>query len=487
MGLKTKLGVLFIGVNLIIPSISQALILEPIKIDSSQGDPLYAEIPFYQANTQAPLQVSIAQPFEIGIPEATNPSKLAHYNFYVRQNNQGNGVIVITSNQPINDKNLSLLLKINDSGQLHIQQVRKPLPTRIQRLESSLQEQTLQPRIVTDEKALALNLPTTSKMVSEGQALQISNAPPPMLKALPKNVISAPTINTAAQNTISPVIPKPVTSETPVQSNNHVNTSVAPGSQAPLETSTIDNSSNLTISVTRRPANEGVTIPSQITTQQTVQNIQTPVEQPVQGEEAVIPKETMPTTVAQSHKVSANESLWVIASQIARAENLAIQDVMREIHQQNQHAFINGNANRLKQGAVLNIPSEYKTPVRKEPPKQGLSQTEQIARGKPTASQPTVEKQTQAHMSIVSNDSKGSLQGTNKAGQATPDQKNELTIQLQKERQTTLSLQNNVRQLDQQLKQKETRISLLNAKLAELEQQLKSRKLQQQAPTAKSN
>lgn len=479
MGLKNKLGVFFIGVHLFIPTIAQALILEPIKIDSSQGDPLYAEIPFHQANSQAPLQVSIAQPFEIGIAQATSPSKLAHFNFYVRQNNQGNGVIVITSNQPINDKNLSLLLKINDSGQVHIQQLRQSLPTRIQRLESSLQEKALQPRIVTDETALALNLPTASNVASQGQSLVIQKVNPPPLKmaqntaaaSTPSQItVVAPAAQAQATANISPTLSQPVT---PQKILNATNAEIT--------------SNNLSISITRRLPNEPAPLPTYA--QQNTPSLETASLKPVDtAKDLPAPKEAkaIAPTANNSHTVMANESLWAIASQIAKTENLAIQDVMKDIHAQNEHAFIHGNANRLKQGAVLNIPSEYKAPIRTENTKQ-QAQAKQPVSNTTAQAAPTAQKQNQAHMSIVSNDTKGAIQGTNKAGQSTSAQQNELTVQLKKERQSALSLQNSVRQLDQQLQQKETRISLLNAKLAELEQQLKIRKLEQKDQSTKTN
>ena len=144
MGLQHKFGVAFLqfglGLTTLTPTISHALTLDPVNIDSSRGEPLYAEIPFRQAQSKKSINVSIAQPFESGEVAVLNEAEYAHYNFYVRQNADGNGVIVITSSRAINSNVIDLTLKIEDAGQTRIQQVRGSLPSRIDRLKSSLNE-----------------------------------------------------------------------------------------------------------------------------------------------------------------------------------------------------------------------------------------------------------------------------------------------------------------------------------------------------------
>ena len=193
------------------------------------------------------------------------------------------------------------------------------------------------------------------------------------------------------------------------------------------------------------------------------------------------------TNAKEKHKVQANESLWGIANQIAKQENVPIQQVMNQIQKHNKHAFINGNPNQLKQGAILSLDYQYQatTPKPKAttlstPPKKPEATTAS------TASPPAkkAEKQSQAHMSIVAGDSKGTTQGSKAKG---IDKKvaNELTVRVRQARQSALGLQNNVRQLDRDLVAKEKRIALLNARLAELEQQLKKRQASETKPSEK--
>src|SRR5690606_30415318 len=57
------------------------------------------------------------------------------------------------------------------------------------------------------------------------------------------------------------------------------------------------------------------------------------------------PNQTPPTYVVQS-----NESLWGIASRIAEQQQRPVNEVMQQIKKDNEHAFIGGNANRLRKG-----------------------------------------------------------------------------------------------------------------------------------------
>lgn len=60
---------------------------------------------------------------------------------------------------------------------------------------------------------------------------------------------------------------------------------------------------------------------------------------------------------AAQYQVQRNDSLWVIAQQIAKENNLDIQTVMKQIQTQNPGAFINKDAGQLKADAKLSLPS----------------------------------------------------------------------------------------------------------------------------------
>lgn len=516
MGLQHKFGVAFLqfglGLTTLTPTISHALTLDPVNIDSSRGEPLYAEIPFRQAQSKKSINVSIAQPFESGEVAVLNEAEYAHYNFYVRQNADGNGVIVITSSRAINSNVIDLTLKIEDAGQTRIQQIRGSLPSRIDRLKSSLNETVLKPRYVTNDHDLKLNLPEVSNLPEENQ-LRVANVAPPIMQkqtvpvpvkssvksiglATSNNatppVVSAPTQQVARQTTSSTAVTKQNTEvsqhQTPPQkattkSNNTNTVASSPKGELNINVTRQDASQSVpkaeplkTVSPVAQQSSVKVTASSKTTTQRN------PVAEKAKTKTTTVKKvqKQIPprnTSAQEKHKVQANESLWGIANQIAKQESVPIQQVMKQIQEHNKHAFINGNPNQLKQGAILSLDYQYQatTPKPKAttlstPPKKPEATTAT------TASPPAkkAEKQSQAHMSIVAGDSKGTTQGSKAKG---IDKKvaNELTVRVRQARQSALGLQNNVRQLDRDLVAKENRIALLNARLAELEQQLKKR------------
>lgn len=516
MGLQHKFGVAFLqfglGLTTLTPTISHALTLDPVNIDSSRGEPLYAEIPFRQAQSKKSINVSIAQPFESGEVAVLNEAEYAHYNFYVRQNADGNGVIVITSSRAINSNVIDLTLKIEDAGQTRIQQVRGSLPSRIDRLKSSLNETVLKPRYVTNDQDLKLNLPEVSNLPEENQ-LRVANVAPPIMQ---KQTVPVPvkssvkSIGLATSNNATPPVVSAPTQQVARQTTSSTaatkhNTEVSQHQTPPQKATTKSINTNtvapspkgeLNISVTRRDANQPVPkaeplktvspVAQQSSTKVTASSKTATQRNPVAEKAKVkatsvkkVQKQIPPrnTSAQEKHKVQANESLWGIANQIAKQESVPIQQVMKQIQEHNKHAFINGNPNQLKQGAILSLDYQYQatTPKPKAttlstPPKKPEATTAS------TASPPAkkAEKQSQAHMSIVVGDSKGTTQGSKAKG---IDKKvaNELTVRVKQARQSALGLQKNVRQLDRDLVAKENRIALLNARLAELEQQLKKR------------
>lgn len=516
MGLQHKFGVAFLqfglGLTTLTPTISHALTLDPVNIDSSRGEPLYAEIPFRQAQSKKSINVSIAQPFESGEVAVLNEAEYAHYNFYVRQNADGNGVIVITSSRAINSNVIDLTLKIEDAGQTRIQQVRGSLPSRIDRLKSSLNETVLKPRYVTNDQDLKLNLPEVSNLPEENQ-LRVANVAPPIMQ---KETVPVPvkssvkSIGLATSNNATPPVVRAPTQQVARQTTSSTaatkhNTEVSQHQTPPQKATTKSINTNtvapspkgeLNINVTRRDASQPVPkaeplktvspVAQQSSAKVTASSKTTTQRNPVAEKAKVkatsvkkVQKQIPPrnTSAQEKHKVQANESLWGIANQIAKQESVPIQQVMKQIQEHNKHAFINGNPNQLKQGAILSLDYQYQatTPKPKAttlstPPKKPEATTAS------TASPPAkkAEKQSQAHMSIVAGDSKGTTQGS-KAKGINKKVANELTVRVRQARQSALGLQNNVRQLDRDLVAKENRIALLNARLAELEQQLKKR------------
>lgn len=329
-----------------------ALTFSQPDIQSSENQLLYVEVPYSGANNNQNLSASLANNddlIKIGISPTQN---LGDLNFFVRRTSVEDGVIVITSSHPIQEKDLKIVFRVKDGDALHLQQVETSLNGQLNEKTLPLKknEQVLIPQQLTQEQEQALNLP-------ESQAY----APQP-----------------------------------PV----------------------------LSVKQTKQ-----VTAPERVSTTK--------------------PKQQRNTTHTNSYTVKSQDSLWSIASKISAQTHRPLAQVLQELKDLNQNAFVNGNFNRIRQGATLKVSA----PLPKDKPK---------AKAAVTAT-PVVRRTDQAQMHLV-----GEKESAHN-GQASP----ELTKELHATQQKTQTLKSNVHQLDQGLKAKEVKIDLLNSKLAQLQQQLK--------------
>ena len=173
------------------------------------------------------------------------------------------------------------------------------------------------------------------------------------------------------------------------------------------------------------------------------------------------------------HVVQANESLWTIASRIAAETQQSIPEVMKQIKENNANAFIQGDINRIRRGAALNLAVSYK-------------QTPQVKYKTPTAPI-TTRKQSgsakyrldQAEMSLIADNEQNSPQGSAKKNTQVNQTNTELSTKVMTSREKTVKLQRNVTQLASALQEKNRRIQLLNARLAQLQQQLQQQNAKQ--------
>ena len=168
------------------------------------------------------------------------------------------------------------------------------------------------------------------------------------------------------------------------------------------------------------------------------------------------------------HIVQANESLWKIASRIAAETNQSVPEVMRQIKANNANAFIQGDVNRIRRGAALNLAASYR-------------QIPQSKNKVATAGPEIAKKQSgsakyrldQAEMSLVADNEQPAVQSQGKQNTQLNQTTTELSTKVMTSREKTVKLQKNVNQLAAGLQQKNQRIQLLNAQLAQLQQQLK--------------
>lgn len=417
----------------LVSQLGHTLSFDSANVQSGQGQLLYVEIPYRNASANQPLQASLASGGDL-IGAGSIPNADDNLNIFVRRTSANNGVIVITSDRPITANQLNVALKVQDGDGTYIQQVKKalPSPTSKTTVAMSTQEKALVPQIVT-EKEISLNLPTSTLYTNPAAApnhtttpdqplaIQVS-APPALQRSNQSQQQITPAPSVTSSVTPHPVISPPVRDIAPVH-----HAAITPKNSPPVAKA---------------------------------QSTKTPSD----AKQKPIPQPHLATTNTATHyTVQRQDSLWTIASRIAAETHQSVPAVMRQIKALNEHAFIAGNVNRLKQGASLNL-NLHPT----------ASQAKVLPHQTPSTAAKTKYRLDQAEMSLIAdNPNKVSSDATQQTKQRSTT--NALSSKLLATRQKTLSLQKQVSQLDFALQQKDHKLEILNARLAQLQQQLQQR------------
>ncbi|WP_127493228.1 type IV pilus assembly protein FimV [Acinetobacter calcoaceticus] len=420
-----------------------AITLDPIQIQSAPGDLLYAEMNFQQADPNSTLQVSLATPEDLSALGVTHQPP-GNLNFYTRQNGQGSGVIVITSSRPVIDPELNIVVKISEGSATRLQHIKTVIkPSVIKKTENN--ESTLSPQLIVNEKDIALNLPESTRYTSSAPALAATNSNSEQNLNIKSGTV--PAINT--------------NSSAPLSENS---------SAQQIVTSTIPDQAatknQITSAINKSDANNSPKTPFKKLAVQKKSVPSKKLSQNAAKKQTLSPSRG-PVTSGK-YVVQHNESLWSIANRIAAKTKQPVAKVMHDIQKQNQHAFIQGDVNRLRQGIALKLAH---TPVSKT--QQNKSKTEITHTAKSPSGKAKYRLQ-QAEMSIVAENSQNSTHGSAKKSTQQSQNNTELAVKVMTKREKNVTLQRNVTKLNQTLRLKDQRIQLLNARLAELQQQLQA-------------
>ncbi|BFM36335.1 hypothetical protein [Acinetobacter towneri] len=440
-----------------------AMNVDPIQIQSTTGELLYAEINFRQSNVNEAIDVSLATAEDLmSIGASHRPP--GHLNFFTRRNSNGTGVITITSSRPLTESELNIVVKIKEGNATRLQHIRTPLkrsaPAPLAAMQRS-NEQALTPVMIVNEQDIALNLPVSANyQVETPKAIEqqtfeapltIKRNTPPALNHQTVTVVqTAPSRSAASENTtvITPKVAPAQTNNNPTPTASTATTSVtAQQSADPLvqkfaeQQRTKQLAQSQPAAATKKPAQIAAT-----------QAKPSPV--------------TAKPTVNTQHVVQSNESLWAIASRIAGENNRPVAEVMQQIKANNEHAFIQGDANRLRRGATLNLHAQANSKPEKKAaiPKPETASAPQSGKAK--------YRLNQAEMSLVAENQQDSTHGSAKKNTQSTQTSGDLSLKVMTSREKTVKLQRNVTELELALRQKDHRIQLLNARLAELQQQL---------------
>ena len=466
-----------------------AITLDPLQIQSAPGELLYAEMSFHQADANSKLDVSLATPEDLMMLGAIHQPPAA-LNFFTRRNNKGEGVIVITSSRPMTDAELNIIIKIQENGAVHLKHIRQPIrqKTQIAAAKSS-NEKTLAPKYIVSEKDIALNLPestrynansaTNSKETNLKQE-KLLNAPFALPPALNIPESKAPVVTAIS---VAPPAKAEQTTTIHAASNTQATTPKILSTAQKPATPTIKQEvqqAAVVQATNAQPANENIPAekPIQNTENKLVEKKQdTMAEYQAKNKEQPIkqpPPQSTPSAASgensqQQHLVRRNESLWSIAQRIAGQTQQPVYKVMNQIKAQNEHAFIGGNANRLRQGAHLNF-NLGTVPSHKNPSTNQMAA--QTAHGVPAGK--AKYRLQQAEMTLIAESNQDSSTGSAKKDTQQQKTSADLSLKVMTAREKTVTLQRNVTQLELALRGKEHRIQLLNARLAELQEQLKA-------------
>lgn len=453
-----------------------AIILDPIQIQSGSGDLLYAEMKFSHADPNAKIEVGLAEADDL-MSMGISHQPPGHLNFFTRRSGDGSGVIVITSSRPIIESELNILLKIKEGSATRIQQIKTPLVrnrTTPDVVKASNVEKALKPQIVVSEKDIQLNLPTSTQYAVNNNATTNSNTTKSGDKPLTISVSAPPALSSTAPKTQAS---NSASSQASKNINQiKINAQVQQTTQATANVTQQETAPAIDIKAMQNPITKTTPINKEATHQNASESDQNALKTKQKTSDSQIVNKTSKQQVqtaqdkksnTQQHVVQANESLWKIASRIAAETKQSIPEVMKQIRSNNQFAFIQGDPNRIRQGAALNIAASYHAvPAQKQ---------------NSALSSAPVQKQSgkakyrlnQAEMSLVADNDQVSAQGSAKKDSSQNQTSSELSSKVMTAREKTVKLQQNVSQLVSALQQKDHRIQLLNARLAQLEQQLK--------------
>lgn len=466
-----------IAILAIISSQTFAITIDPIQVQSGSGDLLYAEMKFRHSDPNARIEVGLAESNDLMMMGLSHQPP-GNLNFFTRRSGDGSGVIVITSSRPVNDPELNILLKIKEGSATHIQQVKTSLKRNhtSQTQTVSNTEKVLVPQVIVSEKDIQLNLPSSTQYTN----LSTSSTTPPVITTKPTSTTIIPSSNAPVAISIVPSDTKPLTSE--VQTQAQPEKLPASITQITPKPQNSENTQAVATQITRSEPT-----PTQTKTETKQPKPTTPTEENTQKQQAskatAQPKnkktadhthkkelenvKTSSSKETKQHVVQANESLWKIASRIATQTNQSIPEVMNQIKANNEHAFIQGDINRIRRGAAINLAvnaqSTVKSPKNKTANKQVHSQVQ---------SSTAKYRLNQAEMSLVADADSTTSHGKSKKGQQQNQTNAGLSTKVMTSREKTVKLQNNVSELALSLQEKDHKIQLLNARLAQLQQQL---------------
>jgi len=339
-----------------------------------------------------------------------------------------------------------------------------------------------------DASAAVNNLSTTDE--KRDSTLSLSNQP------LNGKNSDKPTVINSSSNEIN-ASKKAMTAD-PLLTNKSLDTLSIQVTRQIQPSSKIDDTLNDATFVTENTApisnNNVQSVPTDSVNTSTTSNIAALNNRVTLSDSSVTPNTT------HQYQVQNNDSLWMIAQQIAQENNLNVQTVMKQIQSQNPDAFINKDADQLKADAKLSLPSydvipsqqnleaainaqrQYRrrvnTPTAMTPVPKSSKPTSDISTAAKRPEKPITTKirtLPKAQFSVLAPGRDGNADGTQ--AKAAADNGNgistDILATLKASRQNTASQAQQLTKTSSALSDYTRKIQLQNQKLAELQARLK--------------
>ena len=416
-----------------------AITIDPIQIQSAPGELLYAEMNFRQADPNTKIEAGLASAEDVMTLGAVHQPP-GHLNFFTRHDNAGNGVITITSSRPLTQAELNVIVKVKQGNTTRLQHVKTSL-TRNNNKPAQPRtvgnEKVLAPILIASEKDIGLQLPESTQYQVQVEQLPLESFEAPLTSGM----TTATLVNTYLSQQANRFSAQQQSASTIISADPLAKKYAQLNAQKPIQAKT---------------TNKAIESTAKSDSNKTQHQ---PAHSNVEGK-------------ITQHKVQPNESLWAIASRVAAEQNRSVAEVMNQIKANNQHAFIQGDMNRLRRGAALNLNTANQPKPAKVSPAAAATQASSAQSGKAKY------RLNQAEMSLVAQKEQDSASGSAKKNTEKNQTSNELSLKVMTSREKTVKLQKNVTQLEVALQQKDHRIQLLNTRLAQLQQQLKAQQVE---------
>ncbi|WP_199054690.1 FimV family protein [Aquitalea sp. ASV15] len=293
--------------------------LGDLQVKSHLGEPFQADINLvgFTAEELDNARIALASETEVRDPDAYSSRFLSSLRFTLLSSDQG-GMIHISSNQPIDEPHLRFAIKIEALSKWQVREYNAFLSPNTAPVASPVASPVLAAVATPAAAAVASTVATPVKAAP---------AASPVLA-----VVATPTAAPVASTVTTSVQAAPVASPVLAAVATPAATPVASTVAAPVTT----------------PA--PVSTPPQPPAAETVVR-----SEPLSAPPAASKPEPKPATTPQQIRATRGASLWRLARQLKPA-NTSINQTMAALYLANKHAFVGGNPNRLKQGALLQLP-----------------------------------------------------------------------------------------------------------------------------------